>query len=188
MPAPKQKLEPKAPKKAAGFKATVPAGDKPMWAANQIEWRTLGKLTPYAKNSRVHGPAQVDQIAASIKEWGWTIPVLIDEHDGIIAGHGRVLAAQKLGIVDIPVLIARGWSDAQKRAYVIADNKLTLNSTWDEDLLKQELEALDETLRITTGFNDAEFAALIAKATESVDALQEWQGMPEFDQQNKESW
>jgi ParB-like chromosome segregation protein Spo0J len=97
-------------------------------------------LIPYARNARTHSPEQVDQIAASIREWGWTVPVLIDEQGGIIAGHGRVLAAQKLAIAEIPVMVAAGWSEAQKRAYVLADNKLALNAGWDNDLLKIELE------------------------------------------------
>ena len=83
---------------------------------------------PYARNARTHSEAQVAQLAASIREWGWTMPVLADEAGVIIAGHGRVLAARSLGITEIPVMIARGWSEAQKRAYVLADNKLALNA------------------------------------------------------------
>ena len=77
--------------------------------------------------------AQVAQIAASIREWGWTIPVLVDEDGALIAGHARVLAAQQLGMTDVPVMVARGWSEAQKRAYVLADNKLALNAGWDPE-------------------------------------------------------
>src|SRR6202047_346211 len=87
----------------------------------------------------MHSAEQIDQIAASIREWGWTVPVLVDEADGIIAGHGRVLAAHKLGIAEIPVMVASGWSEAQRRAYALADNKLTLNAGWDNDLLRIEL-------------------------------------------------
>jgi len=93
-------------------------------------------LIPYARNSRTHSDEQVAQIAASIKEWGFTTPVLVDEDGGIIAGHGRTLAARKLGMTEVPVLVARGWTDAQKRAYVIADNKLALNAGWDNELLR----------------------------------------------------
>jgi ParB-like chromosome segregation protein Spo0J len=75
---------------------------------------------PYARNARTHSAEQVDQIAASIREWGWTVPVLVDEQGGIIAGHGRVLAAHKLAIAQVPVMVAAGWSEAQKRAYVLA--------------------------------------------------------------------
>jgi ParB-like chromosome segregation protein Spo0J len=98
---------------------------------------------PCAKNARTHSAAQVDQIAASIREWGWTNPVLVDEAGSIIAGHGRVLAARKLRIVDVPVMVAAGWTEVQKRAYTIADNKLTLNGGWDEELLGLELEELE---------------------------------------------
>jgi hypothetical protein len=99
-----------------------------------------------------------------MKEWGWTNPVLMDEEGGIIAGHGRVLAARKLGYADIPVMVARGWSKAQKRAYIIADNKLTLNAGWDEALLRVELADLAEMgfdLSLT-GFGEQELAALSA--------------------------
>ena len=112
------------------------------WPADKVERRAVAALIPYARNARKHSPEQVDQIAASIREWGWTVPVLVDEQGGIIAGHGRVLAAQKLGLVDVPVMVAAGWSEAQKRAYVLADNKLALNAGWDDDLLKIELDDL----------------------------------------------
>jgi DNA modification methylase len=110
--------------------------------AEKIEKREIEKLIPYARNSRTHSDAQVAQIAASIKEWGWTMPVLIDEDGGIIAGHGRVLAARSLGHESVPVVVAKGWSDAKKRAYVIADNKLSLNAEWDDEMLKLELKDL----------------------------------------------
>ena len=113
--------------------------------AEKIEKREIEKLIPYARNSRTHSDAQVAQIAASIKEWGWTMPVLIDEDGGIIAGHGRVLAARSLGHESVPVVVAKGWSDAKKRAYVIADNKLALNAGWDSDMLSIELEELKKS-------------------------------------------
>lgn len=119
---------------------------------------------PYARNARTHSDEQVAQIAASIREWGWTTPCLLDEDGGIIAGHGRVLAAKKLGIAEIPCMVARGWSDAQKRAYILADNKLALNAGWDNDLLKIELgdlQALDFNLELT-GFSLDEIGALTA--------------------------
>lgn len=115
-----------------------------MWPADKVERRDLGSLLPYAKNSRTHSDAQVAQIAASMKEWGWTTPILIDESGQIIAGHGRILAARKLGYDQAPVMVAEGWSDAKKRAYVIADNKLALNGSWDNELLRVELESLHE--------------------------------------------
>lgn len=115
---------------------------KKSWPATVIERRTLESLIPYARNARTHSDEQVAQIAASIKEWGWTNPVLIDEEGGVIAGHGRLMAARKLGIAEIPCIVARGWTDAQKKAYVLADNQLALNAGWDMDLLKVELGEL----------------------------------------------
>ena len=105
------------------------------WPADAVKRFKIDKLIPYARNARTHSPEQIEQIAASIREWGFTVPVLIDEAGMIIAGHGRVLAAQQLGLLEVPVIVARGWTDAQKRAYVIADNKLTENGGWDDDLL-----------------------------------------------------
>lgn len=112
---------------------------KQAWPADQVVRRPIAELIPYARNARTHSPAQVDQIAASIREWGWTNPVLIDEAGTIIAGHGRVMAAQKLKITDVPCIVATGWSDAQKRAYVLADNQLAMNAGWDAELLKVEI-------------------------------------------------
>jgi ParB-like chromosome segregation protein Spo0J len=113
------------------------------WPADQVVRRAVAELIPYARNARTHSPGQVAEIAGSIREWGWTIPVLVDESGGIIAGHGRVLAALQLGLETVPVMIARGWSEAQKRAYVIADNRLAENAGWDENLLRIELGDLD---------------------------------------------
>ena len=116
----------------------------PQWPADKVERRSVDSLIPYARNARTHSDTQVSQIAGSIKEWGWTTPVLIDEDGGIIAGHGRVLAAQKLGITDVPTMTATGWTEAQKRAYILADNQLALNAGWDMELLKVELGDLDD--------------------------------------------
>jgi len=140
------------------------------WPADSVTRIKVAKLVPYARNSRTHTPDQVDQIAASIREWGWTTPVLVDEAGSIIAGHGRVLAAKKLGIGEVPVMTASGWSEAQKRAYVIADNKLALNAGWDNDLLKlefEELEGLDFNLSLT-GFSSDELSALLAEKLEGL--------------------
>jgi len=131
--------------------------------ADKVEQWDIDKLIPYAKNSRTHSDEQIAQIAASIKEWGWTTPVLVDESGSIIAGHGRILAARKLQITKVPVMVAKDWTDAQKRAYVIADNKLALNAGWDDELLALELTGLDEegfdfTL---TGFTADELDALL---------------------------
>jgi ParB-like chromosome segregation protein Spo0J len=132
------------------------SGQEKRWPAESIERQAVAALVPYARNARRHSPEQIDQIAASIREWGWTVPVLVDEDGRIIAGHGRILAARKLGIGEVPAMVARGWSDAQKRAYVLADNKLTLNAGWDDDLLRIELSGLQELnfdLGLT-GFSD----------------------------------
>jgi DNA modification methylase len=130
----------------------------------QIAWRPLGELIPYARNPRTHSDAQVAQIAASIKEFGWTNPVLLDGANGIIAGHGRVLAARKLGLDRVPVIELAHMSEAQKRAYVLADNQLALNAGWDEELLRLELADLSELgfdLGLI-GFADGELERLLA--------------------------
>lgn len=135
----------------------------PAWPADRVERRPLSSLIAYANNARSHSEEQIAQIASSIDEWGWTIPVLVDEAGEIIAGHGRVLAARELRIEEVPVIIARGWSDAQKRAYRIADNKLTLNGEWDEALLAGELadlQALDFSLDLT-GFDPEELDSIL---------------------------
>ena len=113
------------------------AGDT--WPADRVERRALTDLIPYARNARVHSEKQVEKIAASIKEWGWTMPVLIDEAGSIIAGHGRVLAAERLQLADVPVMTANGWSEAQKKAYRLAYNKLTESSSWDREMLSLEI-------------------------------------------------
>lgn len=131
---------------------------------DKIDLVAIEKLVPYARNSRTHSDAQVAQIAASMREWGWTNPVLVDEHGGIIAGHGRVLAARQLGLAEVPVIVARGWSEAQKRAYVISDNKLALNAEWDEDMLRAELldlKGFDYDIGLL-GFNTDFMADLMA--------------------------
>lgn len=108
----------------------------------QIEYVATNKLTPYARNSRTHSPQQVKQIAASIKEFGFTNPVLIDESNGIIAGHGRVMAAEHLQLTEVPCIRLEYLTETQKKAYVIADNKLALNAGWDEEMLNLELHDL----------------------------------------------
>lgn len=139
------------------------------WPAAAIEPRHVADLTPYARNARTHSPAQVDQIARSIEEFGWTAPVLVDPDGGIVAGHGRVLAAAQLGIESVPTMVARGWTEAQRRAYVIADNQLALNAGWDEELLGSELEALGELdFDLTlTGFEEQELGRLVEVSAHS---------------------
>ena len=129
----------------------------------KIENVSIDKLVPYARNSRTHSDAQVAQIAASIKEFGFTNPVLIDAGWGIIAGHGRVLAARKLGLSEVPCIRLEHLTEAQKRAYVITDNKLALNAGWDNELLALELGELGDLgfdLELT-GFSDDELADLL---------------------------
>ena len=109
-----------------------------------VIYRSVDELIPYVNNSRTHSDEQVTQVAASIKEFGFTNPVLIDDDNGIIAGHGRLMAAKKLGLDDVPTITLTGLSDAQRKAYVIADNKLALNSGWDNDLLRIEIETLEK--------------------------------------------
>ena len=108
----------------------------------RIEQIAISALVPYARNSRTHSAEQIAQIAASIREFGFTNPVLIDRNNGIVAGHGRVQAAQSLGWVSVPCLRLESLTEAQIRAYVIADNKLALNAGWDEGILAEELRAL----------------------------------------------
>lgn len=131
----------------------------------KVVWRKTASLAPYAKNARTHSDAQVAQIAASITEYGFTNPVLIDEKGGIIAGHGRVQAANVLKRATVPCIVLSGLTAAQRRAYVIADNKLALNAGWNEELLRAELGALklagfDLAL---TGFTDAELRPIFAE-------------------------
>lgn len=141
----------------------------------------IDSLIPYARNSRTHSDEQVAQIAASIKEFGFTNPILIDEQGGIIAGHGRVLAARKLGIGEVPCITLDYLTDAQKRAYIIADNKLALNAGWNDDMLRIELDELGEAgfdLELT-GFSLDEIEALDFDSGEDV-------GMPNLPDGDKE--
>ena len=109
----------------------------------QIVYRSVDELVPYEKNSRTHSDEQIEKVIKSIKEFGWTNPILIDEEKGIIAGHGRLEAAKRLGMKEVPVIELTGLTEAQKRAYVIADNKLALEAGWDEEMLKEEMAYLN---------------------------------------------
>ena len=110
----------------------------------KIENRSVQSLIPYARNARTHSDAQVAQIAASIREFGWSNPILVDGANGIIAGHGRLLAARKLGMTEVPVIELTHLSKTQVRALIIADNKLAMNAGWDEALLASELGELKD--------------------------------------------
>lgn len=128
----------------------------------EVKYRKTSELIPYARNSRTHSEEQVQQIAGSIKEFGFTNPVLIDEDDGIIAGHGRIMAAHLLGMDEVPTIMLVGLSENQKRAYIIADNKLALNAGWDEEMLRlelQELHGMEFDLDVI-GFSDDELMEL----------------------------
>jgi DNA modification methylase len=143
----------------------------------RVEYRKIEALIPYARNPRTHSEVQIAKIAASIVEFGWTNPILVDGTNGIIAGHGRLAAARKLGLDQVPVIEIGHLTPAQKRAYVIADNRLALDAGWDEEMLSLELaELADAGYELTlTGFDENEIAALLAEAAvtdeqESTDA------------------
>lgn len=110
----------------------------------QIEYKKIDDLIPYVKNSRTHSPQQIQQLAASIKEFGWTNPILLDGENGIIAGHGRLAAARLLNQTEVPTIQLNGLTENQKRAYIIADNKLALNAGWDIEFLNLEIKDLQD--------------------------------------------
>ncbi len=141
----------------------------------QIQEVAVEALIPYAKNSRTHSDAQVAQIAASIKEFGWTNPILVDGTKGIIAGHGRLMAARKLGLNKVPVIELKDMTESQKKAYVIADNQLAMNAGWDIDLLKIEVADLDEE-----GF-DLELLGFDSKMLDSLLAPEVTEGLTDED-------
>ncbi len=164
------------------------------WAADKIERKKVDDLIPYARNARTHSDEQVAQLAASIKEWGWTTPVLVDEDGEIIAGHGRVMAARKLNIDEIPTMTATGWSKAQKQAYILADNQLPQNAGWDMDLLSVEMKDLDsEGFDLSLiGFDGDMLANMLVEETEGLTGkgtLAERFGVPPFSILNaREGW
>jgi DNA modification methylase len=152
----------------------------------QITEVKVEALIPYAKNSRTHDDAQVAQIAASIKEFGWTNPILVDGEKGIIAGHGRLMAARKLGMTQVPVIELKGMTEAQKKAYVIADNKLAMNAGWDNDFLTLELKDLEaEGFDLAlTGFDDKELDALL-NVIDGTEGLTDEDAVPEVPEEPK---
>ena len=143
--------------------------------ARRIEIWPVGRLVPYAKNARTHSPEQVAQIAASIVEFGFNAPILVDSNAGIVAGHGRLLAARKLGLQEVPVVVLDHLTETQRRAYIIADNKLALNAGWDEAVLAAELGELerDGLDLAVVGFSDDELQALLASGEEAAEAATE---------------
>lgn len=154
--------------------------------ASKVVTVKVSALVPYAHNSRTHSEAQVAQIAQSIKEFGFTNPVLIDEGNVIIAGEGRVRAAKTLKLDSVPCIVLRGLTDAQKVAYVIADNKIALNSGWDTDKLLDELSRIAELgLDIDmTGFDEVEISTLFDVVEDNEGTTPDWSGMPDFNQKD----
>jgi DNA modification methylase len=150
----------------------------------QIKEVAVDKLIPYAKNSRTHSPEQVAQIAASIKEFGFRNPILVDGV-GIIAGHGRLMAAQKLNLDKVPTIDCSDMTESQKKAYIIADNKLAMNAGWDMDFLKLELQDLEDAdFDLTlTGFDDKELDQLLAPEIE--EGLTDEDAVPETPEEPK---
>jgi DNA modification methylase len=151
--------------------------------ASRIELWPVDRLKPYARNARTHDKAQVTKIAASMTEFGFTNPILVDSADGIIAGHGRLMAAQELGLPEVPVIVLDHLSDAQRRAYILADNRLALDAGWDEDMLALELTDLQEQgfdLALT-GFSDNEIEGLLAEDVEQTDAQSDPDEVPEVE-------
>lgn len=154
-----------------------------------IKYKKIAELNSYKNNPRTHSQEQVAQLVRSIEEFGWTNPILIDEKNTIIAGHGRLEAAKKLGLEQVPTITLDELSEAQKRALVIADNKLALNAGWDYSTLIEELKILvdvDYELAVT-GFHEDEINTLLKRATVipaiepgSTDPTEEWGGMPEY--------
>ena len=134
----------------------------------QIVLRPIESLVAYARNARTHSPAQLEKLQASLREFGWTNPILVDGSHGIIAGHGRLAAARKLGLSEVPVIELGHLSPSQKRAYVIADNRLALDAGWDEEMLATELAELTESgydLALT-GFSNEEIEDLLVDGGE----------------------
>ena len=140
----------------------------------------IESIIPFAMNSRLHSDAQVAQLAASIREFGFTNPVLIDEDKNLIAGHGRVMAARKLGLKSVPAILVTGLDERKRRALVIADNKLAMNATWDEDVLKNELQDLAGDFGELMGFSEEELEAMLQEATQIEDGLTDEDAVPEL--------
>ena len=139
----------------------MPASQVPM--ANKVELVNVARLIPYPKNTRTHSAGQIEKVAQSIRQFGFTVPILISKDSQVIAGHGRLLAAKKLGLTQVPCIRAEHLSEAQWRAYSIADNRLTELGDWNEELLGEELKALklDDIDLSLTGFTDVEILQLL---------------------------
>jgi hypothetical protein len=150
----------------------------------EIKLHSPSALIPYVRNPRTHTPGQIDRIAKSIERFGFTNPILIDRHQGIIAGHGRLRAALQLRLDTVPTIELTGLSDAEKAAYIIADNKLALDAGWDNDLLRAEFDELrksDVDLTLT-GFSELELSVFDGDVA---DVSQLWDAMPSFHQDDR---
>lgn len=153
----------------------------------EVTYRKVEDLIPYARNARTHSDEQVARIAASIKEFGWTNPIIIDGENGIVAGHGRTLAARKLGLTEVPCIELKNLTETQKRAYILADNRLALDAGWDNEMLALELGDLKDAgvdLELT-GFSDEELDELLATPTESADGDEDEAPEPQEDPVSK---
>lgn len=150
------------------IKPTTGRLDVARWPASKIEMWQVADLAPYVKNARTHPQAQVDQIAASMERFGFTIPMLIAENGTIIAGHGRLLAAVQLGMAEVPVMVARGWSEEDRRLYTLADNRLAEIAEWDPEMLRIEIGELREDFGIEefdlVGFSAEDLADILPDA------------------------
>lgn len=153
----------------------------------EVTYRKVEDLIPYARNARTHSDEQVARIASSIKEFGWTNPIIIDGENGIVAGHGRTLAARKLGLEEVPCIELKNLTETQKRAYILADNRLALDAGWDNEMLALELGDLKDAgvdLELT-GFSDEELDELLATPTDSTDGSEDEAPEPQEDPVSK---
>jgi len=154
---------------------------------SQIEYVSIKAINPYTKNARLHSEEQIENIMESITKFGFNNPILIDEKNIIIAGHGRYAAAKKLELSKIPIIVLSHLTEMQKKAYILADNKIALNATWEYDLLAEEIKKLDadDFDLDVIGFSDQELEGLLDNSFSNdtnLDHKKEWDGMPEFDQ------
>lgn len=156
-----------------------------MQGAKQLEWVSVETLIPYAKNARTHSDEQVAQIAGSIKEFGFNNPVLIDKEGSVIAGHGRLMAARKLGMTEVPVVRLEHLTESQRKAYVLADNRIALNSEWDSSMLTLELQDLKDEIDLSLlGFDADELDALL-NPIEETEGLTDEDAVPEVPEEPK---
>jgi DNA modification methylase len=156
-----------------------------MLGATKIEWRSVETLIPYAKNARTHSDEQVAQIAGSIKEFGFNNPVLVDKENSVIAGHGRLMAARKLGMDKVPVVELEHLTESQRKAYVLADNRIALNSGWDTSMLSLELQDLKDDIDLSLlGFDPDELNALL-NPIEETEGLTDEDAVPDVPDEPK---